>query len=266
LRRLVPDAELVYRRATGETLRALALDYGVAHTPLGRYFARPEVARQLRQAGPLVRRAERRALRARLGAEGRAEREVIEAVIEATGLHTRDNALRLIDPAILVRAFDNDGAASAAAPPDPSRLRRLVPDLALLRRRAAGESLRRLARDYGVAHTTLARWFARPEVAGQLGLLRLRSRAPSGRHIRWSQQTGQRESYKRCLEPVAADSRAGAGTYADQKCPGGATGKRRRCAGYAAVPGRQTRAAGDEWLLGWSVSSPIARFRRPIPF
>jgi hypothetical protein len=151
----------------------------------------PEVARQLRQAGPLV-RAERRALRARLGAEW-TEREVIEAVIEATGLHTRDNALRLIDPAILVRDFDNDRAASAAAPPDPSRLQRLGPDLALLRRRAAGESLRRLARDYGVAHTTLARLFARPEVAGQLSLLRLRSRAPSGRHIRWSQQTGQRD-------------------------------------------------------------------------
>jgi hypothetical protein len=265
LRRLVPDAELVYRRATGETLRALPSTMGWRTRRSAATSRWPEVARQLRQAGPLV-RAERRALRARLGAERRTEREVIEAVIEATGLHTRGNALRLIDPAILVRDFDNDRAASAAAPPDPSRLRRLVPDLALPRRRAAGESLRRLARDYGVAHTTLAPRFARPEVAGQLSLLRLRSRAPSGRHIRWSQQTGQRESYKRCLEPVAADSRAGAGTYADQKCPGGATGKRRRCAGYAAVPGRQTRAARDEWLLGWSVSSPIARFRRPIPF
>jgi lactoylglutathione lyase len=50
-------------------------------------------------------RAERRALRARLGAERRAEREVIKAVIEATGLHTRDNALRLIDPAILVTNY-----------------------------------------------------------------------------------------------------------------------------------------------------------------
>jgi lambda repressor-like predicted transcriptional regulator len=240
LRRLVPDAELVYRRAAGETLRALAADYGVAHTTLGRYFARPEVARQLRQAGPRV-RAGRRAARARGAAERRAEREVrrraneqarleleraravaaaclrpaprspyaawldrrdaalpllradlrsrsddlaaaaveagggIEAVVETTRLQTRDNVLRLVEPAILVRAFANDEAARAAAPPDRSRLRRLVPDAELVLRRAAGEPLRRLARDYGVAHTTLARWFARPEVAGQLRLLRRRS-------------------------------------------------------------------------------------------
>jgi lambda repressor-like predicted transcriptional regulator len=240
LRQLVPDAELVYRRAAGETLRALAADYGVAHTTLGRYFARPEVARQLRQAGPRV-RAGRRAARARGAAERRAEREVrrraneqarleleraravaaarlrpaprspyaawldrrdaalpllradlrsrsddlaaaaveagggIEAVVETTRLQTRDNVLRLVEPAILVRAFANDEAARATAPPDRSRLRRLVPDAELVRRRAAGEPLRRLARDYGVAHTTLARWFARPEVAGQLRLLRRRS-------------------------------------------------------------------------------------------
>ena len=49
LRRLVPDAELIRRRATGEPLRQLAGDYGVAHTTLGRWFARPEVARQLRE-------------------------------------------------------------------------------------------------------------------------------------------------------------------------------------------------------------------------
>jgi hypothetical protein len=99
----------------------------------------------------------------------------IEAVVETTRLQTRDNVLRLIDPAILVRAFANDEAARATAPPDRSRLRRLVPDAELMRRRAASEPLRRLARDYGVAHTTLARWFARPEVAGQLRLLRRRS-------------------------------------------------------------------------------------------
>jgi hypothetical protein len=43
LRRLVPDAELVQRRAGGATLRELAADYGVAHTTLGRYFTRPEI-------------------------------------------------------------------------------------------------------------------------------------------------------------------------------------------------------------------------------
>ena len=58
----------------------------------------------------------------------------IEAVIEATGLRTRENVLRAIDPAILVRAFDN--AANAPAPPDRARLRRLVPDPELVRRRA----------------------------------------------------------------------------------------------------------------------------------
>jgi lambda repressor-like predicted transcriptional regulator len=196
LRRLVPDAELLRRRAAGETLRALAADYGMAHTTLGRYFARAEVVRQLREAG----QGERRAAATRRVAERRAERAIrrqakeqaalaraqdlrsrndelaeraveagggIEAVIEATGLRTRENVLRAIDPAILVRAFDNT-AASAPVPPDRARLRRLAPDPELVRRRAAGETLRRLARDYGVAHTTLSRWFARPEVARQL--------------------------------------------------------------------------------------------------
>jgi len=232
LRRLVPDAELVRRRAAGETLRALAADYGVAHTTLGRYFARAEVVRQLREAERSV-RVERRAAATRRVAERGVERAIrrqakeqavlarartrraaaaasaprprrsayeawldehdrrlpllradlhsrndelaeraveagggVEAVIEATGLRTRENVLRAIDPAILVRAFDN--VASAAGPPDRARLRRLAPDPELVRRRAAGETLRRLACDYGVAHSTLSRWFARPEVARQL--------------------------------------------------------------------------------------------------
>jgi hypothetical protein len=89
-------------------------------------------------------------------------------VVEATGLRSRENVLGLIDPAILVRAFRNDAAATTACEPDRDRLRRLVPDRELVRRRAAGETLRRLACDYGVAHTTLGRWFRRPEVAKQL--------------------------------------------------------------------------------------------------
>src|SRR5207248_439329 len=48
-------------------------------------------------------------------------------------------------------------------------LRRLRPGDELLRRRAAGEPLRSLATDYGVAHTTLSRYFAREEVRRQLG-------------------------------------------------------------------------------------------------
>jgi hypothetical protein len=50
LRRLVPDAELIRRRAAGEPLRQLAGDYGVAHATLGRYLARPQVKTELAQA------------------------------------------------------------------------------------------------------------------------------------------------------------------------------------------------------------------------
>jgi hypothetical protein len=233
LRRLVPDEELVRRRAAGEPLRALAAEYGVAHTTLGRYFARPEVTRQLREAmqgvrtargAAAARRAAERRLRwevrrrakeqaalarerarraaarplrrsayeawldehdARLsltgadlrsGSDDLAERAVcagggIEAVIEATSLHTRENVLRLIDPAILVRAFENEAEAAAFAEPERDRLRRLVPDHQLLRRRVAGEPLRRLAAEYRVAHTTLGRWLKRPAVARQLRAL-----------------------------------------------------------------------------------------------
>jgi uncharacterized protein (DUF433 family) len=243
LRRLVPDVDLLRRRAAGETLRALAADYGVTHTTLGRYFARPEVARQLKEARRLVRRERRQAARRQVE-ERRFERQVrmeakrqvaleqerqlqaaraivaagqrrrrrsayevwlderdarqpptraelrtgsdelaadavasgggVQAVIEATGLRTRVNVLRLIDPSILVAAFENEAAARAAAEPARDRLRRLVPDLDLIRRRAAGETLRRLAADYDVEHTTLRRYFQRPEVARQIAETRRR--------------------------------------------------------------------------------------------
>jgi hypothetical protein len=78
-----------------------------------------------------------------------------------------------------VRAFDNDAAAAAASLAERARLRRLVPDRELVKRRAAGEPLRRLAADYHVAHTTLSRWFARPEIARQL-----RATATQHRQIR----------------------------------------------------------------------------------
>ena len=75
LRKLVPDAELIRRRASGETFRDLALDYGVVHTTLVRYFARPEVARQVRDS---VRQlcAEERALGDRRSAERRLEQQL----------------------------------------------------------------------------------------------------------------------------------------------------------------------------------------------
>jgi hypothetical protein len=75
LRRLVPDQELIRRRAAGEPLRELASDYDVSHTTLGRYFERPEVAKQLKQAAREL-RAEERVLSARRTAERRLEREV----------------------------------------------------------------------------------------------------------------------------------------------------------------------------------------------
>ena len=56
LRQLAPDAKLISRRAAGERLRQLASDYGVAHTTLGRYFARPQIKTEVAQ--------ERRRLRA----------------------------------------------------------------------------------------------------------------------------------------------------------------------------------------------------------
>jgi hypothetical protein len=73
LRRLEPDAELVRRRAEGESLRELGGDYGVSHTTLSRYFARPTVARQVSWARQLV-RAERQAAEDRWRAERQAER------------------------------------------------------------------------------------------------------------------------------------------------------------------------------------------------
>jgi hypothetical protein len=98
----------------------------------------------------------------------------IDAVVEATGLRTVENVVRNIDPAILVRAYDQDAVARAFAPPDHAPLRRLSPDAALMQRRARGEPLRRLARDYGVSHTTLSRWFAQPSVGRQLRELQRR--------------------------------------------------------------------------------------------
>jgi hypothetical protein len=75
LRKLVPDAELIRRRAAGEPLRELASDYNVAHTTLSRFFERPEVEKQLKEAVQ-QRRAAERAFTARRSAERRLEQEV----------------------------------------------------------------------------------------------------------------------------------------------------------------------------------------------
>lgn len=75
MRKLVPDAELIRRRAAGEPLRELASDYDVAHTTLLRYFERSEVAKQIKQAERQL-RAEQRAAADLRSAEQRLEREV----------------------------------------------------------------------------------------------------------------------------------------------------------------------------------------------
>ena len=76
LRKLVPDDDLICRRAAGESLRQLACPgYGVQHSALSRYFRRPEVAKQLREARQVLRAAERAAA-ARARATRQLEREV----------------------------------------------------------------------------------------------------------------------------------------------------------------------------------------------
>jgi hypothetical protein len=75
LRRLVPDSELIRRRAAGESLRELESDYGLVHTTLGDYFQRPEVMQELREAARQLRLTER-AVAERRSAERRLEQEV----------------------------------------------------------------------------------------------------------------------------------------------------------------------------------------------
>jgi hypothetical protein len=75
LRKLVPDPELIRRRAAGEPVRGLASDYDVAHTTLVRYFARPEIRTQLKEAAKRL-RDEKRALADRRAHEQRLEQRV----------------------------------------------------------------------------------------------------------------------------------------------------------------------------------------------
>jgi hypothetical protein len=141
LRRLVPDQELIRRRAAGEPLRELAFDYDVAHTTLGRYFERPELAKQIKPAAKTRRRP---------------------------------------------------------------RLRRLAPDQELIRRRAAGEPLREVASDYGVAHTTLGRYFERPELAKQIKQAAQQLRAEAARRSAERRRL-EREVRRKAREQVTAE-------------------------------------------------------------
>jgi hypothetical protein len=89
LRKLVPDAELIRRRAAGEPLRELASDYNVAHTTLGRYCERPEVAKHVRQAAKQL-QAEQRAAASRLPAERGLEQEVRRKARETAAAERED--------------------------------------------------------------------------------------------------------------------------------------------------------------------------------
>jgi hypothetical protein len=90
LRKLVPDAELIRRRVAGEPLRELASDYDVTHTTLLRYFERPEIAREMRQAAKQL-RAEQRAVADRRSAEQRLEREVHRKAKEQAAREREDD-------------------------------------------------------------------------------------------------------------------------------------------------------------------------------
>jgi hypothetical protein len=109
LRRLVPDAELILRRAAGETFRELAPDYGVWPSTLSRYFARPGVAKQVKHAEQLL-RAEQRAAEARLRAEQKAERE-------ARRLASRQRPAEGQSAAGRARPEEAGGVESASAEP-----------------------------------------------------------------------------------------------------------------------------------------------------
>src|SRR6266550_7103266 len=103
-----------------------------------------------------------------------------QAVIDANELSTLKQLADTIDPAILTQAFANDALQlpqPLLAPKPRPRPRRLVPDAALIRRRAAGEPLRQLAHDYQVNHTTLSRYLARTEINRQLQHTRRQLRA-----------------------------------------------------------------------------------------
>jgi hypothetical protein len=151
---LSPDPALFRRRAAGETLRELARDYGVSHTSLSRYFARPQAVKELKRAAQLN-RAEERAEEARWRAELRALEERWWAVREARPKSTaaqasgaeRASARVPAAPTSPERGREGAAGASAAASPAVRRKR--------LRGRASAEArgLVRLANPEGTLET-----------------------------------------------------------------------------------------------------------------
>ena len=207
-RRPISNAELVERIAAGESSRSVGRETCYAHTTLGRRLRRPEGASELCAAElrrrlekkrrsaeqakerPLERELrrqsrERAARDSQLNAGGLSSRDRfsrndelaaeavtagggVEELIEATGLPTRLNVYESVDPQIVVAALGNDGRRAVRDWRDAGKSWGRPPDLELIRRRAAGETFRRLAEDYAVSHSTLSRFFARPDVAKEL--------------------------------------------------------------------------------------------------
>ena len=82
LRRLVPDEVLYDRRVAGEPLRAIAPDYGVAHTTLGDFFRRPEAVLGLEEA------------RRRLEAERKARQAMVRSLEQDVRRRAREDKER----------------------------------------------------------------------------------------------------------------------------------------------------------------------------
>jgi len=86
------------------------------------------------------------------------------------------------------------------------RLRRLVPDEALFDRRVDGESLRAIAPDYGVEHTTLGDFFRRAD--GVLGLEEARRRLQAASKARQAtEEELEQDVRKRAQEDKEYDRR-----------------------------------------------------------
>jgi hypothetical protein len=85
------------------------------------------------------------------------------------------------------------------------RLRRLVPDERLFDRRVAGESLRALAPDYAVEHSTLGDFFRRPD--GVLGLQEARLRLEVEHEARQAEEDLKRKVQERARADEVHDRR-----------------------------------------------------------
>ena len=134
------------------------------------------------------------------------------------------------------------------------RLRRLVPDLALYERRAAGESLRSLAPDYEVVHSTLFGISASPRRCSNCGKHAAGSRQGVGRGERRSETRPRRYggAHGRTRSMIASWRPGNAACPAAQERRGGSMGMMVReghTAGRATArattwPRRSSRPAG----------------------